>query len=148
MCTNAAYAAKFLMTLPKFADGRDFVPAAVGLNCGIYEVDMKNSSRLTKNLMAALLPNKGDAQEMDMANPIPYINEKFPRAFVMTANRDGLAGPPAQVHLVEKLASCGVPYVDKTYGTEEAPLNHVFHCNIKTEEARICNDEECAFFLQ
>jgi hypothetical protein len=25
-------------------------------------------------------------------------------------------------------------------------LDHVFHCNIRTEEAARCNDDECAFF--
>ena len=32
------------------------------------------------------------------------------------------------------------------YGDEVNKLPHVFHCNIRTEDARICNDDECAFF--
>lgn len=150
LCTNEAYAKMLQITPPKFADGTGFVPHGVGLNCGVYEIDLKSetTSGMTKKLMAALLPHKGDAKELELINPIPFINEAFPRAFVMTANKDPLAGPPAQKNLVEKLRSCGVPFVDKTYGTEEQPLNHVFHCNIKTEEAALCNDEECAFFLE
>lgn len=146
MCTNAAYAAKMGIQPPKFSDGRALVPNAVGLNCGIYEIDITGKSP-TKNLMKALLKEKGSSRELDLINPLPYINERFPRAFVMTASQDPLAGPPAQAKLVQKLTQCGVEVLDKTYGTEEEGLNHVFHCDIKTEAAGICNDEECAFFL-
>lgn len=149
-CTNPSYAERLGFETPKHPDGRPFVPAAVGLNCGIYEIDLKSkdTTGMTKGLMKALLKDKGSNEEIDLINPIPHINEKFPRAYIMTANKDPLAGPPAKKGLTEKLAALGVSFVDKTYGTEEAPLNHVFHCNIKTEEAKICNDDECAFFME
>ena len=149
-CTDPSYAARMGFVTPKHPDGRPFVPAAVGLNCGVYEIDLasKKTSKLTRDLMKALLRDIRSDEENALINPIPFINERFPRAFVMTANKDGLAGPPAQKNLTEKLASAGVPFVDRTYGTEEHPLNHVFHCNIRTEEAKICNDDECAFFLE
>jgi hypothetical protein len=47
---------------------------------------------------------------------------------------------------VEKLRAKGVPVTEKTLGTEEAPLKHVFHLNIRMEEAVRLNDEECEFF--
>ena len=34
------------------------------------------------------------------------------------------------------------------YGDKNKILPHVFHCNIKSEDAKLCNDEECAFFKQ
>lgn len=149
-CTDPSYAARMGFETPRYPDGRPFVPAAVGLNCGIYEIDLgsKDTSALTKGLMDALLAEHGSDEEIALINPIPFINEKFPRAYIMTANKDPLAGPPTQKHIAEKLAAVGVSFVDKTYGTEEEPLNHVFHCNIKTEEAKICNDDECRFFLE
>ena len=150
-CTDPAYAAKLGFKTPVRPDGRPFVPAAVGLNCGVYEinVDAKNgASKFTISLMKALLKNIRDKEEVALVNPIPYINERFPRAFVMTASADGLAGPPAQKGLTAKFTEMGVPFIDRTYGTEAEPLDHVFHCNIRTEAAKVCNDEECAFFLE
>ena len=97
--------------------------------------------------MKALLHDIRDEKETRLINPLPYINDKFPRAYVMTANKDPLAGPPTQEKLVNRLKELSIPYVDRTYGSEEEPLNHVFHCNIRTQAAKQCNDDECTFFL-
>ena len=40
----------------------------------------------------------------------------------------------------------GIPHEYHCYGTEEKPLWHVFHCDMRLEEAAICNDAECEFF--
>lgn len=37
-------------------------------------------------------------------------------------------------------------YIDHWYGDAQNKLGHVFHCNIKSQAAKLCNDEECAFF--
>ena len=142
------YAKEMGVSVPKRIDGSSFVPNAVGLNCGVYDIDIRNMKGMMKSLMKALLRDIRNEKEARLIAPLPYVNEKFPRAYVMTANQDALAGPPAQENLVNKLKQLGVEYVDKTYGTEEEPLNHVFHCNIRTEAAKRCNDDECAFFLE
>ena len=149
ICTNPEYAAKYPVTPPVYPDGRRFIPAAIAVNCGACEMSMdrKKANGLNRSLMKALLPGGGTPEEMDLMNPVKYINGAFPRTFVMTANADDLLAPPAQKVLVDRLEALGIEYVDRTYGTAEEPLNHVFHCNIKTEAARICNDDECAFFL-
>ncbi|MCD7843267.1 MAG: MFS transporter [Clostridiales bacterium] len=42
-----------------------------------------------------------------------------------------------------------IPFVFRFHGSAaEEPLGHVFHCNIKSEAAKRCNDEECAFFKE
>lgn len=148
-CCNSEYAAKLGITIPKDSEGKKICPDAVGLNCGVYEIDMQTANSMTKGLTKALLMSGGkDLAELDLVNPLPYINEKFPRAFIMTANADRLAGPPAQKCLTDKLAACGVEYVDKTYGSAEKPLDHVFHCDLWNEAGKLCNDEECRFFLR
>ena len=76
-----------------------------------------------------------------------WLNGSFPRAFIMTANRDPLAGPPAQKALAQRLAELNVPFVDRTYGDDAMPLDHVFHCDVRSSAARLCNDDECRFFL-
>lgn len=146
LCHDPEYAKEMGVSVPK-KDGKSFAPIAVGLNCGVYDIDVKNLKGMMKSLMKALLHDIRDEKETRLINPVPYINDKFPRAYVMTANKDPLAGPPAQEKLVNRLKELNIPYVDRTYGSEEEPLNHVFHCNIRTQAAKQCNDDECAFFL-
>lgn len=150
MCTNPDYALLFDIPPAKYPDGRPFSPHALGLNCGVYQIDLhsKHTSAMTKGLMKALLRDHGSEIEMKQINPIPYITSDFPRAFVMTANKDPLAGPPSQNKLIEQLRTCGVHFEEKTYGTEKKPLGHVFHCNIRDESAKRCNDDECRFFME
>ena len=149
LCSNPDFTAKYGIQPPTLPNGKPFIPNAVGLNCGVYQISMgKEGNAMTRGLMKALLPHRGSPEELDLINPIPYINGRFPRAFVMTANQDNLAGPPAQKKLVERLTACGVSFVDKTYGTDDAPLGHVFHCDIRSRAAKQCNDDECSFFLQ
>ena len=50
--------------------------------------------------------------------------------------------------LAAKLAECNVPFIYRFYGDAEHELGHVFHCNIKTRDAALCNDEECNFFRE
>ena len=64
----------------------------------------------------------------------------------MTANNDTTVDSVQGKMLKVRLKELRVPYVDQVYGTKENPLGHVFHCNIKTEDAKICNDDECEFF--
>ena len=123
-------------------------PKAVALNCGIYEIDMKKVSWMTKGLMKALLKDIHDEKELRLVNPLPYVNEQFPRAFVMTANHDGIAGGNRHLCLVNKLKSLGVECIDKMYGSDEEKLDHVFHCDIRSQAAKQCNDDECDFFLR
>jgi acetyl esterase/lipase len=122
------------------------VPDGLALNCGVYEIRMRNANAMTKNLMKDLLPERGTAREMFLINVVPHVNQSFPPCYVMTASDDPIAGPPAQKKFVEKLRAKGVPVTEKTWGTEEAPLKHVFHLNIRMEEAVRLNDEECEFF--
>lgn len=146
ICTNAAFAARFPFTVPSKTDGTRFVPNGLGLNCGVFEIDLTTANPMTKALMKALLPHKGSREEMELVNPVPQITATFPPCYVMTANHDPLAGPPSQVGLVKQLSRMGIPYVDKTYGSEEAPLDHVFHCNMRSDAAKQCNDDECNWF--
>lgn len=146
ICTNPEFAARFPFAVPMKANGTRFVPNGLGLNCGVFEIDMASANSMTKALMKALLPHKGSQEEMTLVNPVPQVLAGFPPCYVMTANHDPLAGPPAQAGLVKRLAQLGIPHVDKTYGTEETPLDHVFHCDIRSAAAKQCNDDECTWF--
>ncbi len=149
LCCDAGYASRLGVRPPAAPGGGPFLPAALALNCGVYRIVMrgKGSSMMTRGLMRALLPHRGTREETDLVNPLPYVGSRFPKSFIMTANRDPLAGPPKQKGLTARLEKCGVPFIDRTYGSDDAPLGHVFHLDIRSESAGRCNDDECAFFL-
>ncbi|MBR4027218.1 MAG: alpha/beta hydrolase [Lachnospiraceae bacterium] len=140
LCTNPKFAENFDFKAPK-----DFVPKAIALNCGVYDMELaiKGESN-TSELIGDIFQNGGTAEELELASPLYYINEKFPPCFIMTSNEDFLKDQPEP--LMEKLDKLGVSYKYQFYGTEENVLYHVFHLDIRTEEAIVCNDEECAYF--
>ncbi|MBR2044703.1 MAG: alpha/beta hydrolase [Agathobacter sp.] len=141
MCTNPEFAAKFDFKAPE-----NFVPRAIALNCAVLDMDViKNSSGSnTMTLMKDVLP-KGKMEEyLQLANPIAYVNEKFPPCFIMTCNEDFLKDQPETFK--KKLDDCKVPYVYKFYGDEANKLGHVFHLDMRNQTGVLCNDEECEYF--
>ncbi|MDD3402779.1 MAG: alpha/beta hydrolase [Hespellia sp.] len=140
ICINPEYAKKYDIKTPQ-----GFKPNAVALNCGAYIVKVNDDPNdLTSCLMKDYLPHGGSREELEMVNALPYMTEEYPPAFVMTANEDFLRSE-APV-MVKRLQELQILHEFRLYGNEEHPLQHVFHCNIKLEEARKCNMEECAFF--
>lgn len=141
VCTNPAYAAELKICPPE-----GFVPKGIALNCGTYEIkiDRRNRRNSTTQLMGDYLPEKGSEREIELINALAQANGKFPPSFVMTCVGDFLAtqGPL----MAERLGELGVPVTYRLYGSNENPLGHVFHCNIRTEAAQQCNRDECDFF--
>ena len=148
ICSNPVYAAKFSFQPPKTKNG-NFIPTAVALNCGVYHIDMDSPTGLqTVKLMKDVLKKKGSDEENDMINPLPYITADFPSTFIMTANDDQTVDASQAKMLEAKLTEQNVDFEKKVYGTDEKPLGHVFHCNIRMEEAGVCNNDECEFFRE
>lgn len=140
ICTNPEYAKKFDFKVP---DG--FVPTAVALNCGTYRFANDGSLDDRKMaLMADYLPYGGTDEEMEMICAVNHITEKFPPVFYMTCTGDFLVNQ-API-LGEKLMAKKIPHEFHFYGDAKHELGHVFHCNMKMEEAMRCNKEECDFF--
>ena len=139
LCTNPDYASQFSFSAPA-----GFVPKAVALNCGVYEITLGGKRDLTASLMRDLLPHKGTETELRQVSVLGHVSEKFPPAFVMTCEGDFLveAAPP----LVEKLQALGVPATYRYYGDKEHVLGHVFHCNMRLDAAAQCNRDECDYF--
>lgn len=141
MCTNTEYAAEYTFKIPD-----RFVPNAIALNCGKYEISLVGNStdERTKLLIADFLPERGNEKELELINVTNHVTKHYPPTFVMTSTGDFLKDQ-API-MAAKLASCNVPFIYRFYGDSEHELGHVFHCNIKSEDARLCNDEECNFF--
>lgn len=140
ICTNPEYAGKYEFTVP-----RGFVPAAVALNCGKYRMALDEPSQeQTKKLMEDFLPEKGSAREQSFITVTNHVTENYPPVFLMTATGDFLKDQAPD--MARKLADCDVPFVYRLYGDRGNRLPHVFHCDMRSADAKYCNDEECAFF--
>ena len=140
VCTNPEYAAKYPFQPPE-----RFVPTAVALNCGVYRAPVSEDEKDQSNLlMADLLPERGTKDEYEKISLVNYVTSQYPPVFLMTATGDFLREQATL--LVEKLMEFEIPFVYRYYGSAERPLGHVFHCNIRLQEASRCNDEECEFF--
>lgn len=121
-----------------------FMLKTILLNCGAYRIEKKeNSEDLTTLIMEEYLPNGGTEEELEWINALSYMNEQFPPVYLMTATDDFLRNQAPIMR--KKLDELQIPYQYKVYGTRERPLGHVFHCDIKSEDAKICNLEECEF---
>ena len=138
MLADPSFAASF-----SFPMAQGFRLRAVALNCGLYDL-VSGAGASDGPIFQILFPNGGSPEELYRMSPNKHVTAAFPPAFVMTAKGDFLVdqAPIMVKALQEKL----VPCVEKVYGTEETPLAHVFHCNMKLPEGAKCNDDECAFF--
>lgn len=143
ICTNLEYAANYDFQPPK-----GFVPTAIALNCGAYVITLSpgpdGSDDLTQLLMKDLLPNQGTDEELELISVVNHITPAYPPTLFMTCTGDFLKDQAPL--LGAKLAEAEIPHLFRFYGDKDHSLGHVFHLNIRSADARLCNDEECAFF--
>ncbi len=136
-----------LLTNPNFQNRFDFILPeihlnAIALNSGQYKFQMDGkASKMEKGLMSEYLPEKGSQREMEIMNIIPSVTQDFPPTFLMTANGDFLRKQPS--FLIDRFIEQSVPFEFHFYGNKENELGHVFHCDIRRDEAEQCNKEEC-----
>lgn len=140
LCSNREYAKNYSFQPPE-----GFIPTAIALNCGQYEVSRKDDpDDLTQQLMKDFLPDGGTPEELRQINVLRHITARFPPTFLMTCPNDFLRDEAPK--LAHRLMEAQVPFVYRFYGNAEDGLDHVFHCNIRTAAAELCNREECTFF--
>ena len=139
MCSDKKLARAAGIEIPE-----GFKPKAVALNCGVYKMVKPNKKDASSLLMRDYLPEGGSDKELKENSVMDNVTGDFPPAFIMTAEGDFLA--PQALPLAEKLKSVGAEAEYHYYGDKEHVLGHVFHVNMKLEEAHSCNREECEFF--
>ncbi len=124
------------------------MPRAVALNCGVYDISREEriAGSDTPALLEDLLGTENRETKRAMLNPLPYITEQYPPVFVMTAEGDFLKEQAPL--LVRVLMEKEVPFLYRYYRNPKKKLGHVFHCNIRTADAALCNEEECSFFRE
>lgn len=139
--TNPEFASLFDFKLP------DISIKAVGLNCGVYDWNdmiLEGLETLFPEYIDCI--DKKPARELkEKFDILKYITNKFPPAFIMSAQNDVLLknAKPMYDYLINK----GIPCETKIYGRkDQEEIAHVFHVNIKLKEAEQCNDDECEFF--
>ena len=137
ICINPEYAKEYPFTAP---EGFNF--KAIALNCGQYYFDPAQRSSLTGKLMKDFLP-KCSAETYRLISPVYYITEDFPPTFYMTSNGDFLRDQAP--FLGAQLEKHGIENEFRDFGSEEHSLGHVFHLDIRSEDAKTCNDMECGF---
>ena len=117
---------------------------AVGDSAGGHLLSVYTAMCNDLSYAADLLSKGWTKEDLDWLNSYDKIREGFPPTFVMSSNGDFLR---SQVDIiVPELEKHKIEHTVKIYGNEQNVLGHVFHCNIKTKDAAICNDDECAFF--
>ena len=142
LCANPDLAACFAQNYGIIPPA-GFSFTAVGLNCGKYTAE-KELHGLAGGMMRVYLPKENPEEALRLLQVTDHVTGKFPPAFVMTANADFLKDEaPLMKAALEKR---GVPCVFRCYGDEQTQLGHVFHCDIRNPAAKICSDDECAFF--
>lgn len=73
-----------------------------------------------------------------------YLTKDCPPLFVMTASHDFIRD--SSLRLQGYLMAKGIYHEFHSYGDQDNPKYHVFHCNVRDELGKICNQEELQFF--
>lgn len=140
ICTNPTYANNYSFQVPD-----KLKLSAIALNCGTYKITFSNATDdSTKLLMTDYLPEKGSIEELNAICVDNWVTPMYPPTFLMTSTGDFLKNDA--LIMARKLTECNVPFLYRYYGSEDNMLGHVFHCNIKSLDAKVCNDDECDFF--
>ncbi len=147
--SNNAYRADMKKEYPKanLTIARGVYLKGVALNCGKYDLKMHNAE--DKNLKYAIkdfLTDGGSKRELELTNVCAYVTDRFPPAYIMTCPGDFLRSQAR--YITNALTDNGVAFCFRYFRTKKDILHHVFHCNMRLEAARRCNEDECRFFKE
>lgn len=134
--SNKDYAKKFPFTVPQVEI------KATALNCGLYDAKRAAEFQLHEPLLHYV--GEFSEEKLESLDILKNMNSSFPPAYIMSAYHDFLLenAEPMYKHLQNMGVECEL----KIYGDKsKEEIGHVFHVNMKMDEATLCNDEECAF---
>lgn len=138
MLTNSDYASLFSVETPGLS------VQGCALNCGMYQIRRLSESKEHHDMFDAYLQGK-ENEFSDQLDTLRYVTKDFPPAFVMTAVYDIFREEPHPLLCI--LEEKEIPHLFRIYGKEgEGHMSHVFHLNLRLQEAEVCNSDECAFF--
>lgn len=141
--SNPEYAKLFDLSVPQ-----DIKIRALALNCGLYKFETVFDEKVvlkTTDLQKDYLGKKISEETMKKLDVLGNITSDYPPSFVMSSQYDFLKenAKPMYDFLSSKEIECEM----KIYGQEgQTYMSHVFHVNMNLEEAKVCNQDEAAFF--
>lgn len=118
-------------------DTYDQLPDGVALNCGVYDMSLKNDQ------IDNYIHDTNAKQKQLLKQALTYMNTSFPPAYVMTSVNDGLR--PCTMPMKKKLETLEIPFVFAEYGEGMPSDGHVFHLNLYSENGKRCNQAEADF---
>lgn len=139
LSTNKVYEKQLGISSPE-----KFKVSALALNCGVYDFPDMETVIQSRPQLLDFIGKKQSKEQLEKIKPLNYMTEDFPPTFLMSSTGDFLLDHIA--YMQEKLQALNIDHVVKIYGDEAVKPNHVFHCDIKNDIARQCNDDECDFF--
>ena len=111
----------------------------LGLNCATFR-DLSDPEDAL-NLWLGTAGRKGKELK-----PLAFVGDYLPPMYLLTGDGDFLLGENQEMHrLLEK---DGIPHGYKEYVGENAPLSHVFHCNLALQEALEANQDEIRYLME
>lgn len=134
--SNPAYAKQMDLDIPKFR------LAAVGLNCGMYDMKAETSHADPKQFVFHAYFSKDILQWGDKIDVLKHINSHYPPAHILSSKGDFLhknVEPMATF-----LKSKGVPVESKIYG--DLTTGHVFQIDIRSDVAKEATKDQLTFF--
>ena len=138
---NSDYAKEF----PKITVSPKFVPKALVLNCGVFDMEGEVEHRgvLLTPLLTDILGEKPTGSSIKKMSPVRYITPDFPPVYLATSNGDFLRKHSHR--LKEVLEQKKIDFVFKEYGNNKKTQGHVFHLNLKNKVGQTCNQEQIKF---
>ena len=134
-CTNPEYAALYAFSRP-FGP----TPRAISLACGVYTI----AGAQDMALMGDLFADGPTPENLALADVKRWVTDAFPETFLFTCTGDFLQEQADAMQVALRKAQ--VPHVLRFYGDAAHALGHDFQCDMRSEAARRCNDEQCALF--
>jgi acetyl esterase/lipase len=95
-------------------------------------------------LMEDLFAEGPTPENLALADVKRWVTGAFPETFLFTCTGDFLQEQADAMQVALRKAQ--VPHVLRFYGDAAHALGHDFQCDMRSEAARRCNDEQCAFF--
>ena len=138
---NSDYAKEF----PKITVSPKFVPKALVLNCGVFDMEGEVEHRgvLLTTFLTDILGEKPTGSSIKKMSPVRYITPDFPPVYLATSNGDFLRKHSHR--LKEVLEQKKIDFVFKEYGNNKKTQGHVFHLNLKNKVGQTCNQEQIKF---
>lgn len=149
---GAQFASQYMAMLTNYEFQKNYqfkVPSdkikvrAIALNCGIY--DLKKYVETSNDGLILAYLGEDPKSKVQALDTMKYITKDFPPTFVMTSYHDFLKEHAKPMY--DELIKLGVHCRYKVYGDKNnEKIAHVFHLDIRSQEAKECNNEECEFF--